>query len=206
MTTHTNGHTTATAVHRALDALTAGRPIVVESAGTNSSFLVLAASLAQGEQLGWMVRHTSGFVLAATTADRLDTLDIPPMINRHGPAYEGFSVSVDACVGITTGISGHDRACTLRVLASPESHADDLIRPGHIMPICTDTDGVLARADAPEAAVDLMCLAGLAPVAAVCALVSEHGDLLDSAATARFATQHTLEHVRVTDVITHRLV
>lgn len=185
-------------------ALASGRPIAVESAA-RGGHLVLAASLASGQQLGRLVRHTSGFLLAAMTDDRLDALAIPAMTGRRGPTGERYAVSVDASAGITTGISGYDRATTLRLLASPHAGPDDLVRPCHVVPVRTDEYGVLARSEASEAAVDLMRLADLPSVAAVAAIVDQQGELLNSAQTQSFAGEHALAHVAVAELLTHRL-
>ncbi|ASU78653.1 hypothetical protein CDG81_10630 [Actinopolyspora erythraea] len=192
-----------TVVLEALVALVAGRPVVVDTAG-DGGHLVLAGSKASGSQLGWMIRHTSGFVLAATTAERLDALHIPPMFGYHSTTATSFAVSVDASEGTTTGISGHDRALTMRTLASPEGHPRDLIRPGHVVPVRTAEHGVLERAEAAEAGVDLVRLAGLSPVAAVCAMLDEHGGLLDSHESRRFAADHEVPVLSIADVMAHR--
>lgn len=204
MSTQLDSTTSITSLSDGLSALAGGLPVLVETDGAGSC-LLFAASLAHGEAIGWMVRHTSGFLLAATTADRLDALDIPPMVNRHEPAGGGFAVSVDAKSGITTGISGRDRATTLRALATSEPDPGALTRPGHIVPVCTEPDGVLARAAAFEAAVDLVRLSGLVPVAAMGTLLGENGEVLDSTETACFAAEHGLACVSVPDVVAHRL-
>lgn len=185
-------------------ALASGRPIVLDSAD-RGSHLVLAADRARGDTLGWTVRHTSGFVLAAMTGQRLDALQIPPMIGRHDSSQGAFAVSVDANANITTGISGYDRATTLRTLASPHTQPGDLVRPGHVVPVRTQAGGVLARSDAPEAAVDLMRCAGLPPVAAAGALIDHRGELLEHGRTRRFAAEHALARCSVADLVTHRL-
>ncbi|KTS11082.1 MULTISPECIES: bifunctional 3,4-dihydroxy-2-butanone-4-phosphate synthase/GTP cyclohydrolase II [Microbacterium] len=168
-------------IPEALEALRAGRPILVadDENRENEGDVILSAALATPEALAWTVRWSSGYVCAPMPAEWADRLDLPPMVavneDARGTAY---TVSVDAASGVTTGISAADRARTLNVLADPESVPTSVIRPGHILPLRAVDGGVRERAGHTEAAVDLMKLAGLEPVAAIAEVVAEDGSMM----------------------------
>lgn len=168
-------------------------------------YLIMAAELARWEPISFLVRHTSGFLCVALPSDRADALDLPPMVPGKGAsAGPAFSVSVDARDGITTGISARDRARTVRLLADSATTAVDLCRPGHVMPIRIQTDGVRGQAQVPEAAVDLCRLAGVAPVAVLCEIVAEDGSLANRATLGEFAREHRLPVVTVRQLVTYQ--
>jgi 3,4-dihydroxy 2-butanone 4-phosphate synthase / GTP cyclohydrolase II len=142
-----------------------------------TGFLVVAAQFADTEQMAFLVRETSGFICVAVTPDRLDRLMLPLLApNACGDGIK-FAVAVDLRHGLTTGISARDRAMTVRALADPATQPDDLARPGHVMPLCAAAAGVLERASAAEAAIDLCRAAGLQPVAAFAAVLDSTGEL-----------------------------
>ena len=164
-----------------LDALRAGKPVIVadDESRENEGDAIMAAEFATQEWLAWMIRHTSGYLCAPMPNAIADRLELPPMVERNedvrGTAY---TISVDAADRVSTGISAADRAHTLRVLADPASTPDQLIRPGHVIPLRAVDGGVRERAGHTEAAVDLMRLAGLEPVAVIGELVEDGGDMM----------------------------
>ncbi|TSD50027.1 3,4-dihydroxy-2-butanone 4-phosphate synthase [Rhodococcus sp. KBS0724] len=158
--------------------------------------LVFPAQHATTQQLHFAVRHSSGLVHAAMHSDRLDELRIPDQTvlasERSGIP---FTVAVDA-VGVTTGISGRDRALTLRTLASPDSVPLDLNRPGHILPVRCRPSALHEARTVWEAAVALVERAGFQPVAVACRLMHDRGDVLgehDSRAFANWASLETVD-------------
>ena len=150
----------------ALDALRAGRPVIVadDENRENEGDIILSAELATPEWLAWTIRWSSGFLCAPMPAEWADRLDLPPMVavneDSRGTAY---TVSVDAADRVSTGISAADRSHTLNVLADPASTPSSVIRPGHILPLRAVDGGVRERAGHTEAGVELMKLAGLPP-------------------------------------------
>jgi 3,4-dihydroxy 2-butanone 4-phosphate synthase len=168
-----------------------GRPGVLLDIG--GAILAFPAVVATVAQLHFAIRHSSGLMHAAIPSARLDQLRIPDQWRMPSEdSGTGFTVAVDAAEGITTGISAADRAHTLRVLADAKSVPDDLIRPGHVMPIrCAD--GGFAAAPRPwELAVDLTTAAGHPPVAVACRLIGEDGDTMNDDAAKVFAAYHGL--------------
>ncbi|WP_375384671.1 GTP cyclohydrolase II [uncultured Microbacterium sp.] len=169
-------------IPEALDALRAGRPVIVadDENRENEGDVILSAQLATPEWIAWTVRWSSGFICAPMPADWADRLDLPPMValneDARGTAY---TVSVDAADRRnSTGISANDRAHTLNVLADPASTPGSVIRPGHILPLRAVDGGVRERGGHTEAAVELMKLAGLAPVGAIAEVVAEDGGMM----------------------------
>jgi len=165
----------------ALDALRAGRPVIVadDENRENEGDVVISAELATPEWIAWTVRHSSGFICAPMTAEIADHLDLPPMVEVNEDARgTAYTVSVDAADRQSTGISASDRAHTLNVLADPEATPASVIRPGHILPLRAVEGGVRERAGHTEASVELMRLAGLRPVAAICEVVADDGSMM----------------------------
>ncbi|MEP6478305.1 MAG: GTP cyclohydrolase II [Rhodoglobus sp.] len=165
----------------AIEALREGRPIIVadDEGRENEGDVIIAAELASQEWVAWMVKNTSGFICAPMTNEIADALNLPPMVSlNEDPRGTAYTVSVDAADRLSTGISASDRAHTLRVLANPESGPANLHRPGHILPLRAADGGVQQRDGHTEAAVDLMKLAGLRPVAAISEIVAEDGEMM----------------------------
>jgi 3,4-dihydroxy 2-butanone 4-phosphate synthase/GTP cyclohydrolase II len=168
-------------IPEALESLRAGRPVIVadDENRENEGDVVLSAERATPEWIAWTVRWSSGFICAPMPADWADRLDLPPMVavneDARGTAY---TVSVDAAANVTTGISAADRAHTLNVLADPSSTPSSVRRPGHVLPLRAVDGGVRERSGHTEAAVELMRLAGLAPVGAIAEIVAEDGSMM----------------------------
>lgn len=168
-------------ISEALDALRAGRPVIVadDENRENEGDAVLSAELATPEWVAWTVRWSSGFLCAPMPSEIADTLDLPPMVAHNEDARgTAYTVSVDAADRISTGISATDRAHTLNVLANPESTAASVIRPGHVLPLRAVDGGVRERGGHTEAAVELMKLAGLRPVGAIAEIVADDGGMM----------------------------
>jgi len=165
----------------ALAALRLGKPVIVadDEGRENEGDVIISAQLATQEWIAWTVRNSSGFICAPMTNDIADTLDLPVMVlNNEDPRGTNYTVTVDAADRLSTGISAADRAHTLRVLAEPTSTPASLNRPGHILPLRAVDGGVRERDGHTEAAVDLMKLAGLTPVAGIAEIVADDGEMM----------------------------
>ncbi len=170
-----------TDIPTALDALRAGRPVIVadDESRENEGDVIISAQLASQEWIAWLVRNSSGFICAPMTNAIADRLELPLMVlDNQDPRGTNYTVSVDASDRLSTGISAADRAHTLRVLADVASTPDSLHRPGHILPLRAADGGVRQRDGHTEAAVDLMKLAGLTPVAAISEIVAGDGEMM----------------------------
>lgn len=161
-------------------ALRQGRIVIVadDEARENEGDAIVSAALATPETIAWIVNHTSGFICAPMTNAIADRLELPMMVrDNQDPRGTAYTVSVDAADRISTGISAADRAHTLNVLADLDSTPAVLSRPGHVLPLRAVDGGVRQRGGHTEASVDLMKLAGLAPVAAICEIASPDGTM-----------------------------
>jgi 3,4-dihydroxy 2-butanone 4-phosphate synthase/GTP cyclohydrolase II len=193
-------------VSDAVAAIARGQAVVVvdDADRENEGDLIFAASKATADLVAFMIRYTSGVVCVPMPGDQLDRLDLPPMTpvnqDRKQTAY---SVSVDARDGVTTGISAHDRAHTIRVLADSATEPWELTRPGHVFPLRAVTGGVLQRAGHTEAAVELARLAGLTPAGAICELVNDDGSMMRAPKCRAFADEHGLLMISIADLIAH---
>lgn len=194
-------------VEQALEALRAGRPVLVADSPDreNEADVILAAQSATPEWIAWTIRHSSGYLCAPMPAARADALDLPLMVpHSQDPRRTAYTVTVDAATGVTTGISAADRARTLRVLADPASGHEDLIRPGHVLPLRAVPGGVLHRAGHTEAAVDLCRLAGLEPVGAIAELVNDDGSMTRLVDASALAEAEGLVLLTIADIVAWR--
>jgi 3,4-dihydroxy 2-butanone 4-phosphate synthase/GTP cyclohydrolase II len=184
--------------------LRAGRPVIVVDAldRENEGDVVLSAQTATPQAVAWMVRVTSGYICAPMTNEIADRLELPLMVEKsQDPRGTAYTVSVDAADGISTGISAADRAHTLRVLADPSSTPASVIRPGHVLPLRAVDGGVRVRAGHTEAAVELMKLAGLTPVAAIAEVVDEDGELMRLPNLLRLGERDNITVITISDLL-----
>lgn len=164
-----------------LEALRAGGIVLVadDEGRENEGDAIMAAQFATKESIAWIVKHSSGLLCAPMSRNIADRLNLPIMVEKNEDTRKtAYTLSVDASAGVTTGISASDRARTFQVLADASSNSHDLIRPGHVLPLRAVDGGVLERPGHTEAAVDLLRLAGLRPVAVIAEIVAEDGDMM----------------------------
>lgn len=187
-----------------------GRLVIVadDEDRENEGDLVCAADRITPELINFMTKFGRGLICVSLTPDRADALELPLMTERNtDPEGTAFTVSVDADrrFGVTTGISAHDRARTVQVLADPASTPGDLRRPGHIFPLRARRGGVLRRVGQTEAAVDLARLAGLGPVGVICEILNEDGTMARRAQLEVMAGRHNLKFITVEQLVAYRL-
>ncbi len=195
-------------VEDAIAAVGRGEAVVVvdNEDRENEGDLIFAAERATPELVAFMVRHTSGYICVAMGDDRADALHLPPMVARNEDARAtAYTVTVDAATG-TTGISARSRSETISRLADATVGPDGFTRPGHIVPLRARRHGVLDRDGHTEASVDLARLAGLAPVGALCEIVSEEDptDMARGPELRRFADAHGLKMISIEQLIAYR--
>src|SRR5436305_11102860 len=199
--------TAFSSVERAIADIAAGKPVVVvdDADRENEGDLIFAAEMATPELVAFMVRYTSGYICVPLTEEDCDRLELPPMYHtnqdKRGTAY---TVSVDAREGVTTGISAHDRATTMRLLASVEATAAEFTRPGHVVPLRAKAGGVLRRPGHTEAAIDLAVLAGLRPAAVLCELVNDDGTMMRLPDLEIFVKEQGLVLISIEDLVAYR--
>lgn len=185
----------------------AGKMVIItdDEDRENEGDLIVAAEKITPEIVNFMVTHGKGLVCTPITQERAAQLGLPSMVAHNRESFRtAFTVSVDATKGVTTGISAHDRAKTIRLLSNPKTKPDDLVRPGHIFPLQAKQGGVLQRAGHTEASVDLASLAGLDPSAVLCEILKEDGTMARLPDLIPFARQHKLKMASIQDLIHYR--
>lgn len=195
-------------IEEAVAAFAAGKIVVVvdDAARENEGDLVMAAEAATAENIAFFLNHTSGVICMPMMGDRLDALDLPPMVLDNTESNRtAFTVSVDGRHGVTTGISAADRASTIAALIDPKTRPGDLARPGHVFPLRFREGGVLNRAGHTEATVDLARLAGMYPAGVLCEVVSEDKQSMARLPELeRLADKHGLPLISIADLIRFR--
>jgi 3,4-dihydroxy 2-butanone 4-phosphate synthase/3,4-dihydroxy 2-butanone 4-phosphate synthase/GTP cyclohydrolase II len=193
-------------IEDAISAMAAGLPVLVvdNEDRENEGDIIFAAEHATPELMGWTVRYSSGVICVPLDAERADALALPPMVaineDAKGTAY---TVSCDAAVGISTGISATDRALTARILADPQSQPNSLTRPGHVFPLRAVKGGVRERPGHTEAAVDLCRLAGLEPVGVIAEVVYDNGEMMRLDGLRGFAVEHGCPLISIADLVAY---
>lgn len=193
-------------VQAALDALRAGRPVLVvdDEDRENEGDIVFAAQHATPALMGWTIRHSSGVICVPLPGETADRLALPPMVEDNQDAKStAYTVSCDVRAGVSTGISATDRARTVLALADPGSGPADFARPGHIFPLRAVDGGVLVRQGHTEAAVELCRLAGLAPVGVIAEVVHDDGEMMRLPALRAFADEHGCPLISIEDLAAH---
>ncbi|MDE2490272.1 MAG: bifunctional 3,4-dihydroxy-2-butanone-4-phosphate synthase/GTP cyclohydrolase II [Elusimicrobia bacterium] len=189
-----------------------GRMVVVvdDPARENEGDVIVAAEKCGVAAVNFMAAHARGLICVPLPAERLDALNLHPMVDAgtaRGPGAgrdTAFTVSVDAKKGTTTGISAKDRATTIAALLDRRTKAEDLMRPGHVFPLRARKGGVLVRAGHTEAAVDLARLAGLTPAGVICEILNPDGTMARTPQLKRFARRHGLKIVTIASLIDYR--
>lgn len=186
----------------------AGRMVVVvdDEDRENEGDLIMAAEKVRPEDINFMAREGRGLICLSMTRARCRQLGLKPMVETNtSPHHTNFTVSIEAADGVTTGISAHDRAHTIRTAVRAQAGPADIVQPGHIFPLTAQPGGVLARAGHTEAASDLAALAGLEPAGVLVEILSEDGTMARRPELELFAARHGLKIGTIADLIRYRL-
>ena len=192
----------------AIEAIRNGEMVIVvdDEDRENEGDLTIAAEKVTPEAINFMARHGRGLICLPMTAERLEQLRIPMMVDRNTSRYEtAFTVSIEAKGVTSTGISAADRAATVRAAIDPDTKPSDLAQPGHMFPLRARRGGVLVRAGQTEAAVDLARLAGLYPAGVICEIMNDDGTMARVKQLTRFARRHGLPLITIADLIKYRM-
>jgi len=187
--------------------LKAGRMVVLvdEEDRENEGDLVMAAEFATPEAINFMARYGRGLICLTLTDARCRQLGLKQMVSdNQTPHGTAFTVSIEAAVGVTTGISAADRAATIQAAVKKHAQPTDIIQPGHIFPLRAQPGGVLARAGHTEAGCDLAALAGLEPASVICEILKDDGSMARLPDLIPFAEQHGLKIGAIADLIHYR--
>jgi 3,4-dihydroxy 2-butanone 4-phosphate synthase/GTP cyclohydrolase II len=197
-------------IQQAIEDIRAGRLIIVadDEDRENEGDLICAAELATPAMINFMARHGRGMICLALSGERVEQLGLSPMAETNPDEYRtAYTVTIDASprFGVTTGISAHDRATTIRVAVDPQTQPADLRHGGHVFPLRAREGGVLQRVGHTEAAVDLARLAGLTPAGVICEILNEDGTTAKRAQLEAFAAEHKITFITVAQLVAHRL-
>ncbi|MCK5417248.1 MAG: bifunctional 3,4-dihydroxy-2-butanone-4-phosphate synthase/GTP cyclohydrolase II [Desulfobacterales bacterium] len=172
----------------------------------NEGDLCMAAEKVTPEAINFMAKYGRGLICLAMTTEKCDSLDLPPMVdNNTSPFGTGFTVSIEARCGVTTGISAQDRATTILSAVADDCRPRDLVRPGHIFPLRAKEGGAIVRAGQTEGSVDLARLAGLKPAAVICEIMDEDGTMARMPALEKFSEKHGVGICTIADLIEYRM-
>ena len=185
-----------------------GRMVIImdDEARENEGDLIMAAGRARAADVNFMARYGRGLICLTLTGERCEQLRLPLMVSETDRRHvTNFTLSIEAAEGITTGISAHDRARTIRVAVAPDAKPEDLQQPGHVFPLRAQPGGVLTRAGHTEAGCDLVRLAGFEPAAMIVEILNEDGSMARRDDLLRFARRHGLKIGTIADLISYRL-
>lgn len=190
-----------------IEALRAGEKVVITDDEQNGEgSLLMAAEQVDAAAVTFMAVHARGLICLALTEQRCRQLGLDLMVpNSRAPHGMGFTRSIEAATGVSTGISAADRARSIQVAVAPSSGPSDLVQPGHIFPVQALPGGVMQRAGHVEAACDLTRLAGLQPAATLVNILNEEGELARGEELHAFARQHSLRIGSIADLIHYRI-
>jgi len=194
-------------IPEAIEDIRAGKFLIIvdDEDRENEGDLVMAAEKVTPQAINFMAKHARGLICLPIIGQRLDELGIPIMVgdntSKHGTA---FTVSIEAKQKVTTGISAHDRAATIRAVLDSSTRPEDLARPGHTFPLRAREGGVLVRAGHTEAAIDLARLAGFYPAGVICEIMSEDGTMACLPELEPMGEQFGIKIVTVADLIAYR--
>ncbi|HJX69474.1 MAG TPA: bifunctional 3,4-dihydroxy-2-butanone-4-phosphate synthase/GTP cyclohydrolase II [Dehalococcoidia bacterium] len=194
-------------IPEAIEDIKAGKMLIIvdDESRENEGDIAIAAEKVTPEAINFMAKEARGLICLPIMGERLEELRIPMMVQDNTSRFStAFTMSIDAKHGVTTGISAHDRAATVKAVLDPATKPGDLARPGHMFPIRARDGGVLVRAGHTESIVDLARLAGLYPAGIICEITNEDGTMARLPQLEAMAAQHNLKIVSVADLITYR--
>ena len=172
----------------------------------NEGDLTMAADAVTPEAINFMATYGRGLICLTMTEGRVEQLKLPMMVaNNQSPYHTAFTVSIEAREGVSTGISAHDRAHTIKVAIDPSKGPQDLVTPGHIFPLRARDGGVLVRTGQTEGSVDLARLAGLNPSGVICEIMNKDGSMARLPDLIEFGKRHNIRILSVADLIRWRL-
>lgn len=190
-----------------LDDAKAGRMFILvdDEDRENEGDLVIPAQMADAAAINFMAKHGRGLICLSLDKNRVQQLGLPPMARHNATRHQtAFTVSIEARIGVTTGISAADRAHTISVAIDDTSTASDIASPGHVFPLEAREGGMLVRAGHTEAAVDISRLAGLKPAGVICEIMNDDGTMARLPDLIEFAKTHHLHIATIADLIAYR--
>lgn len=167
----------------------------------NEADLLLAAEFITAEKINFFLNHARGLITNPISLAVSNKLKLPLMVlENEGSMQTAFTISLDAAIGVHSGISSTDRALTIKKLSDPKALPSDFQRPGHVFPLIAHEKGIMARKGHTEAAIDLMKLAGLNQVAVLCETLNAEGNALKGEELLAFAKTFKIKIISINEI------
>ncbi len=195
-------------IEEAIEEIRAGSMVILvdDEDRENEGDLTMAAETVTAEAINFMAKYGRGLICLSMTGEKIDTLHLPPMVNNNTSRFQtGFTVSIEARCGVTTGISAADRATTILTAVADDAKPSDLVKPGHVFPLRGKDGCVMVRAGQTEGSIDLARLAGLKPAGVICEIMDEDGTMARMAALEEFSKKHGIGICTIADLIEYRM-
>ena len=195
-------------IEEAIEDIRQGRMIILvdDENRENEGDLTIAAEMVTPGAINFMAIHGRGLICLAMAPELIDRLDLPMMASRNESRFgTAFTVSIEARVGVSTGISAYDRSTTVLAAVADEARPEDIVSPGHVFPLRARKGGVLVRAGQTEGSVDLARLAGKKSAAVICEILREDGNMARMPDLEEFAAKHNMKIASIADLIRHRM-
>jgi len=196
------------AIEDVIEDVRAGKMVILvdDEDRENEGDLFVAAEKVDAEAINFMAKYGRGLICLTLNSELTDKLQLPMMVaNNTSPYGTGFTISIEARTGVSTGISAADRARTVQVAVDPEAKPQDLVSPGHIFPLRARDGGVLVRTGQTEGSVDLARLAGLTPAGVICEIMNDDGTMARMVDLEKFAAQFDIKIATIADLVAYRL-
>ncbi len=195
-------------IKEVIEDIKAGKMIILvdDEDRENEGDLYMATEAVDAAAINFMATHGRGLICLTLSSELVEKLDLPMMVsNNRSPYGTGFTVSIEARTGVSTGISAADRARTVQAAVAPDATPRDIISPGHIFPLKARDGGVLVRTGQTEGSVDLSRLAGLTPAGVICEIMKDDGTMARMPDLEKFAKIHGLKIATIADLVAYRL-
>ncbi|KPJ78662.1 MAG: 3,4-dihydroxy-2-butanone 4-phosphate synthase [Deltaproteobacteria bacterium SG8_13] len=195
-------------IDEAIEEIKAGRMVILvdDENRENEGDLCMAAEKVTAESINFMAKMGRGLICLAMSAEMIERLDLPMMVDHNtSPFQTGFTVSIEARCGVTTGISAADRATTVLTAVADNAKPADLVRPGHVFPLRARNGGVMVRVGQTEGSVDLARMAGFKPAGVICEIMDEDGTMARMPALEKFSQEHGIGICTIADLVEYRM-
>jgi len=195
-------------IEDAINEIKEGRMVILvdDEDRENEGDLTIAAEKVTPEAINFMAKYGRGLICLSMTGEKIDSLELPMMVNHNTSSFQtGFTVSIEAKSGVTTGISAADRAKTILTAIADDAKPSDLARPGHVFPLRAKSGGVMVRAGQTEGSVDLARLAGLKPAGVICEVMNDDGTMARMESLEEFSREHGIGICTIADLIEYRM-
>ena len=181
--------------------------ILVDDEGReNEGDLIIPASKASPKIINFMAKHGRGLICLALTQQQVNKLNLSLMSpSNNSRTKTAFTVTIEAKKGVTTGISAHDRAHTIKTAIKKNASSKDIVSPGHVFPLISKNGGVLVRAGHTEGSVDVSKLSKSGASAVICEIMNDDGTMAKGKQLFSFAKKHKLKIAKIDDLIAYRL-